>query len=85
MYMPRKKGYRTPDEIREKIKGSHIIKRLQDHIDVESMSPSQVNAAKVLLAKIIPDLKATDITSGGDKIKLPSEIVLKAASDNGND
>jgi hypothetical protein len=59
--MPRKKGWRTPDEIREKIQGSLIINRLQDHVvgDVE-MTPSQVNAAKTLLGKVIPDLKAVE-------------------------
>lgn len=64
--MPRKKGYKTPDEIREKIKGSHIIRRLSDHIDNDTMTPSQVNAAKVLLAKIIPDLKQQENTGTVD-------------------
>lgn len=59
--MPRKKGWRTPDEIREKIQGSQIINRLQSHVMGEAdMSPSQVNAAKTLLGKVIPDLKAIE-------------------------
>jgi len=65
--MPRKKGYRTPDEIREKIQGSQIINRLQSHVygQVE-MTPSQVNAAKTLLGKVIPDLKAVELSSDPD-------------------
>ena len=70
--MPRKKGYRTPDEIREKIQGSQIINRLQTHVmaDTEVMTASQVNAAKVLLGKIIPDLKSTDldVTTKGETL-----------------
>lgn len=59
----RKKGYRTPDEIREKIQGAMIIGRLQDHVTGNAeMSTSQVNAAKTLLSKIIPDLKAVELS-----------------------
>jgi hypothetical protein len=65
--MPRKKGWRTPDEIREKIQGSQIINRLSKHVmgDVE-MTPSQVNAAKTLLGKVIPDLKAVEHSGNPD-------------------
>lgn len=49
------------------------------------MTASQVNAAKVLLAKIIPDLKATDITSGGAKLEMPSHITLEAELGQGQD
>lgn len=65
--MPRKKGWRTPDEIREKIQGSLIINRLQDHVTGKvDMSPSQVNAAKTLLGKVIPDLKAVEHSGDPD-------------------
>lgn len=65
--MPRKKGWRTPDEIREKIQGSLIINRLQDHVTGKvEMSPSQVNAAKTLLGKVIPDLKAVEHSGDPD-------------------
>ncbi len=64
--MPRKKGYKTPDQIREKIQGSQIINRLQKHIKNDCMTSSQVNAAKVLLAKIIPDLKSVDHANNPD-------------------
>lgn len=60
--MPRKKGWKTPDEIREKIQGSMLINRLQEHVQTDTLSPSQVNAANVLLKKVIPDLKQNDDT-----------------------
>jgi len=56
-----------PDQVestREKIKSTQIIKRLTKHAlsDVEIMTASQVNAAKILLGKTIPDLKAIEHT-----------------------
>lgn len=58
----RKKGYKTPDEIREKIQASQLINRLMSHVeaDMPIMDASQVNAAKTLLNKILPDLKAIE-------------------------
>lgn len=65
--MPRKKGWRTPDEIREKIQGSQIINRLSKHVMGEvEMTASQVNAAKTLLGKVIPDLKAVEHSGDAD-------------------
>lgn len=59
-----KKGWRQPDEVREKIQAAQIINRLNTHIlaDKPIMDASQVSAAKVLLNKIIPDLKAVEHT-----------------------
>lgn len=63
----RKKGYKTPDEIREKIQGSMLINRLQENVQSEIMSTSQVNSAKILLNKIIPDLKAVEHSGDEEK------------------
>jgi hypothetical protein len=51
------------ENTRKKIQASQLINRLTNHAlgDEEIMTPSQVNAAKVLLGKILPDLKAMDI------------------------
>ena len=58
----RKPGYRTPEEVRDKIRASVLITRLTKH--VESPNPlldaSQVNAAKVLLNKVLPDVKSVE-------------------------
>ena len=68
--MPRKKGWKTPDEIREKIQGSMLINRLCDHVESDkpegTMSASQVNAAKILLNKVIPDLKSIEMATDPD-------------------
>lgn len=53
-----------PDAVREKIKTSQLINRLTDHAlsDEPIMDASQVNAARALLGKVLPDLKATEVT-----------------------
>lgn len=57
--MPRKPGYRHIDETRAKIQVSQIINRLNQCVMGEiELSPSQVNAAKTLLSKVLPDLQA---------------------------
>ena len=49
-----------------------MINRLNSHAQAKEdlMSASQVNAAKILLNKVLPDLKSTevDVTSGGEQI-----------------
>lgn len=54
---------RHQDMVREKIRSSHIINRLTDHVDGKvELSASQVTAALGLLKKCIPDLAAVDHT-----------------------
>lgn len=58
----RKKLFQT-EATREKIRAAHIINRLHDYIDAKiEMAPAQVKACQVLLAKVLPDLSASDIT-----------------------
>lgn len=66
--MPRKPGYRHHEETRMRIQAQSLINRLQDHINAEKpiMDASQVNAAKALLNKVLPDLKAVE-HSGGEE------------------
>ena len=53
------------EEIREKIKATLIVNKLEEHIlEGKEMSPSQVSAALGLLKKAVPDLGA--ITVSGD-------------------
>jgi len=51
------------ENTRKKIQASQLINRLTNHAlaEEEIMTSSQVNAAKILLGKILPDLKAMDI------------------------
>lgn len=62
--MPRKAGYRHIDETRDKIKATQIINRLMKHVESDTpiMDASQVNAAKALLSKVLPDLSAVDLS-----------------------
>jgi len=54
-------GFRLPDEHRYKIKISRIITNLGEHIEgLREMSPTQVNAANILLRKVMPDLAAIE-------------------------
>lgn len=50
-------------EVRARIQASQIINRLQKHIDSElELTATQVNAAKILLAKSVPDLSSIELT-----------------------
>ena len=79
----RKAGFRHQEETRNKIRATQLINRLQAHVD--SVKPlldaSQVNAAKTLLNKVLPDLKAVELT-GKDGEAL--QINLVSFKDLGN-
>lgn len=53
-----------PDDVKEKIKTSQLINRLQDHANSDQplLDASQVNAIKILLGKVVPDLKAVELS-----------------------
>jgi hypothetical protein len=59
---------RIDQKTRDKIQATQIVKRLQDHIlaDEDIMTVSQVNASRVLLNKILPDLKAVEVSGNPD-------------------
>lgn len=61
--MPRKPGFRHIDETRAKIRATQLINRLQMHVEAGEpiLDASQVNAAKALLNKVLPDLKAVEL------------------------
>ena len=80
--MAAKKGphYQMGSHHRDKIKNSNILSALIEHVEGKrDMSSSQVTAGLGLLRKIMPDLAITDVTSGGEKINFPTEIILRAA------
>ena len=58
----RKRKLVLTDQWKERIRAGVIMDRLLKHVhgDIE-MSPTQVNAAKILLGKIVPDLSATKV------------------------
>lgn len=73
--MPKGKpnGYRHHEDTRKKIKAAQLINRLQNHVDADKpiLDSSQVNAAKALLNKVLPDLKAVELTGeNGNEIEI---------------
>ena len=55
-------GYKHLQSTRDKIQAAQLINRLEKHCfaDEPLMDASQVNAAKALLNKVLPDLKAIE-------------------------
>jgi len=78
--MPRSAGYKHLQKTRDKIQAAQLINRLDKHINADKplMDASQVNAAKALLNKVLPDLRAIDHTTDGEKINLPSVVERRA-------
>lgn len=54
------------DRTKERIRASQLLNRLTKHANGEvDMSQSQVQAAKIVIGKIVPDLKAVELTGQG--------------------
>lgn len=67
------------DKTKRLIQASQLLNRLFSHANGEiEMTQSQVNAAKVVIGKAIPDLKAVEISGDPDKpLAVITEIVRK--------
>jgi hypothetical protein len=80
--MPEKRARRgtMTDEWRAKIKTGNILTRMNKHTlneDGDIMTPSQVKAAEILLRKMLPDLKAVEMTGeGGGPIQAQVEVTF---------
>lgn len=78
---------RHDDETRKKIQAAQIINRFQKCIDGEvTLDAQQVSCGKALLNKILPDLKAIEL-SGDDNnpISFIQKIELVSPDDNNTD
>jgi hypothetical protein len=66
-----------PEEWRQKIRTGNILHRLGKHVESETdiMTPSQIKAAEILLRKVLPDLKAIELT-GADGANITLEVVI---------
>jgi hypothetical protein len=54
-------GFRMPDEHRAKIRVTQILKYLGEHMEgLRELSSTQVQAAQILLKKVMPDLAAIE-------------------------
>src|SRR5512139_67154 len=60
----RSKGFKMPQEHRDKIGSSNVLRRLIKHAEglEPNMTPSEVTAALGLLRKWMPDLAAQELT-----------------------
>jgi hypothetical protein len=57
-------GQPSADYVREKIRTSQLINRLQAHFFGEiELTAAQIRTAEILLRKCLPDLAATDISA----------------------
>lgn len=76
--MPARKRKTLSENWKAKIQASQLINRLQKHVDGEiQLSATQVNAAKVLLGKAVPDLKSIENTGDPEK-PVSIELTSKA-------
>jgi len=74
----RKLGTRHQDEIRTKIQTTQIINRLQSAFEGNvELSAIQVNIAKTLLDKSLPNLQATEITGAGEDGEVLTGLTVK--------
>lgn len=78
----RKRKVALTDDWKANIRASMIMNRLVSHIQGEvDMSASQINAAKIVLGKILPDLARSELTGmNGAPINVAS-IDMKGLSD----
>src|SRR4030095_16703018 len=52
-----------PEQVRAKIRGAYLIRRLQQHVAGKvTLTMAQVRAIDILLRKIIPDLNQTSVS-----------------------
>lgn len=62
------RGAWTPQKVRDRIKTTMLIKRLEDHaLGKLDITDSQRRASEILLKKTLPDLSAVESTHRGDK------------------
>ncbi len=59
----RKRKVALTDDWKQNIRASMIMNRLVQHVDGEiDLTPTQINAAKIVLGKILPDLARSEMT-----------------------
>jgi hypothetical protein len=76
--MAARKHLYHPEEVREKIKTSQLVNRLNKYINGKiHMEKSQVTAALGLLKKTLPDLSSIEATHKGD----PAHPIMVSQTD----
>jgi len=70
-----------PEKARDRIRSSKIITKLQECVHGKTeMSPQQVAAARILLGKTLPDLKATEFVGRLDANIIVEEETVESAA-----
>lgn len=68
-------GKRHQDDIRSKIQAAHIVGRFKKAFDGDlELTSDQINIGKLLLNKVLPDLKAIEHSSDPDN---PMTVIQK--------
>lgn len=69
--MAARKNLKHNDNTKGEIKASQLLNRLYSHANGEcELTPSQIQAAKIFIAKYKADLKAIEVSGGEDPVKL---------------
>jgi hypothetical protein len=68
------------DRTKDRIRASQLLNRLNDFVNGKcELSPAQVQAAKIIIGKIIPDMKAIEHT-GPDGGPLQARVSVEFVS-----
>jgi hypothetical protein len=60
-------GRMHQEDVRAKIQASQLVNRLTDHaLGTVELSPTQVQAIKILLSKTLPDLQSVELSGNPD-------------------
>jgi len=66
------------DDWKKRIQASQVMNRLQDHLNGEiELTATQINAAKIILSKMVPDLARTEIEAD---VKTQATLVVNLTS-----
>lgn len=86
--MAKRKQLFHPDEVKKKIQASQLINRLQNNAlaEEEFMTPGQIQSATALLDRVIPKLKAVEISGDADNplaVATIERVIVKATDTDG--
>ena len=79
-------NHKTPKErMIERVQATKIMKRVNDvALGLDEMTQIELNAAKLCMAKVLPDLKAVDMKVEGEvKIDKLERVIVKPDTTNG--
>jgi hypothetical protein len=79
----RKRKVELSDNWKDGIRASVLMRRLYDNaLGATSMTSQQINSAKIVLSKLVPDLGRTEVTGDGGGPVEVSAIQIKLVKPN---